>query len=60
MDQAKHASTSMATSAKFDKDKGKLVNEIVYTGMTESLLFMTTSGPNIIFSLFMSQITNMS
>jgi len=52
MENAKHASTPMASSTKLDQDlDGKPVNEKAYRGMIGSLLYLTTSCPDIMFSV---------
>ena len=52
MDQAKHAKTPMATNEKLDLDQdGKPVSEKVYRGMIGSLLYLTASRPDIMFSV---------
>jgi len=52
MDNAKHASTPMASSAKHDQDpKCKPVNEKSHRGMIGSLLYLTASCPDIMFSV---------
>ena len=48
----KHASTPMASSSKLDQDlDGKPVNEKIYHGMIGSLLSLTASHPDIMFSV---------
>ena len=45
-------STPMSTSTKLDKDaNGKSVDEKLYRGMIGSLLYLTASRPNIMFSI---------
>jgi len=52
LDNAKHASTPIASSAKLDQDpEGKLINEKLYRGMIGSLLYLTASRPDIMFSM---------
>ena len=52
MDQAKHARTPMATTEKLYLDiEGKLISEKVYRGMIGSLLYLTVSRPDIMFSV---------
>ena len=52
MDQATHAKTPMATTDKLDLDKeGKLISEKACRGMIGSLLYLTASRPDIIFSV---------
>jgi len=54
MDQAKHATTPMATYEKLDLDKDrKPINEKVCRGMIGSLLYITSSRPNIMFSVWL-------
>ena len=44
--------TPMSPATKLDKDeKGKYVNQKLYRGMIGSLLYLTASRPNIIFSV---------
>ena len=46
------AKTPMSTTTKLDKDeKGKCVDIKTYRGMIESLLYLTTSRPDIMFSV---------
>ncbi|KAH9792990.1 Integrase catalytic domain-containing protein [Citrus sinensis] len=46
------ASTPMSTTIKLDKDeKGKEVDIKIYRGMIESLLYLTASRPDIMFSV---------
>ncbi|XP_059654946.1 secreted RxLR effector protein 161-like [Cornus florida] len=52
MEDVKHAKTPMSSSVKLDKDeKGKDVDIKKYRGMIGSLLYLTTSRPNIMFSV---------
>ena len=52
MDNAKHANTTMASSTKLDQDlDGKPVNEKTFHGMIGSLLYLTASRPDIMFSV---------
>ena len=52
MDQAKETSTPMSSSIKLDKDeKGKPVDQKLYRGMIGSLLYLTASRPDIMFSV---------
>jgi len=53
MDNAIHASTPMASSTKVHHQdlNGKHINEKTYRGMIGSLLHLTTSRPDIIFSV---------
>lgn len=54
MHNAKEISTPMSTSCHLDKDKeGKSVEESKYRGMIGSLLYLTASRPDIMFSVFM-------
>lgn len=46
--------TPIGTSSKLDLDEhGTSVNETMYRGITGSLLYLTTSRPDIIFSIEM-------
>lgn len=52
LDQVKHAKTPMATNERLDLDKeGKNVDEKLYRGMIGSLLYLTASRPDIMFSV---------
>ncbi|KAK2363219.1 hypothetical protein QL285_088223 [Trifolium repens] len=52
MNEAKIMSTPMHPSTSLDKDEnGKLVSEKEYRGMIGSLLYLTASGPDIVFSV---------
>ena len=52
MREAKPLSTPMGTSIKLDKDEnGKKVDEKLYRGMIGSLLYLTASRPDIMFSV---------
>ena len=52
MDECKPSSTPMSTSTKLDSDdSGKLVDQKLYRGMIGSLLYLTTSRPDIMFSV---------
>ena len=52
MNDAKEISTPMGTATKLDKDEqGKEVNETMYRGMIGSLLYLTASRPDIMFSV---------
>ena len=52
MDNAKPAKTPMSSSAKLDADeKGNKVNEKLFRGMIGSLLYLTASRPDIMFSV---------
>ena len=50
MDGAKPSKTPMSTTTKLTKDEsGKLVDEKKFRGMIRSLLYLTTSRPDIMF-----------
>ena len=52
MEKAKTMKTPMSSSIKLDKDeKGKSVNSTMYRGMIGSLLYLTASRPNIMYSI---------
>jgi len=52
MDTAKAASTPMVTSCYLDKDESSIkVNQTMFRGMIWSLLYLTTSRPNIMQSI---------
>nr|CAN71245.1 hypothetical protein VITISV_011091 [Vitis vinifera] len=52
MEEAKTMKTPMSSSIKFDKDeKGKSVNSTMYKGMIGSLLYLTASRPDIMYSV---------
>ena len=52
MENAKPYNTPMSSSIKLDKDeKGKNVDEKLYRGMIGSLLYLTASRPDIMFSV---------
>ena len=52
MEGAKPAVTPMSTTTKLTKDeKGKEVDENIFRGMIRSLLYLTASRPNIMFSV---------
>ena len=52
MDQAKHARAPMTTNEKLDLHKdGKSISEKLYQGMIRSLLYVTASHPDIMFSV---------
>ncbi|KAG8655674.1 hypothetical protein MANES_04G061801v8 [Manihot esculenta] len=52
MENSKPSRTPMSTNTKLDKDeKGKSVDEKLYRNMIGSLLYLTTSRPDIILSL---------
>ena len=54
MDGVKSSKTPMSSTAKLNKDKnGKPVNEKCFKGMIGSLLYLTTSRPNIMFSTYL-------
>src|SRR3954471_1321057 len=54
MSEAKEIDTPMATNGNLDKDeKGKEVDVKLYRGMIGSLLYLTASRPDIIFSVCM-------
>ena len=54
MEDAKPFGTPMSTSTKLDKDeKGKDVDQTLYRGMIGSLLYLTASRPDIMFSVCM-------
>ena len=54
IENAKEIGTPMSPIYKFDKDKnGKSINEKLYRGMIGSLLYLTASRPNILFSICM-------
>ena len=45
--------TPMSSTTKFDKDENdKVVNITKYRGMTGSLLYLTSSRPNIMFNAY--------
>ena len=51
MEEAKTMKTPMSSSIKLDMDeKGKSVNSTMYRGMIGSLLYLTASRPNIMYS----------
>ena len=51
-DKSKIAKTPMSTSAKLDKDESCIkVSEKLYRGMFGSLLYLTSSRPDIMFSV---------
>ena len=51
-ENAKHNSTPMSSSSRLDLDSsGKKVNEKLYRGMIGSLLYLTASRPDILFSV---------
>ena len=52
MDQAKEIGTPMSPATKLDKDEnGKDVDQKLYRGMIGSLLYLTASRPDIMFSV---------
>ncbi|KAG8649153.1 hypothetical protein MANES_08G071044v8 [Manihot esculenta] len=52
MENSKSSRTLMSTNTKLDKDeKGKPIDEKLYRGMIESLLYLTASTPDIMFSV---------
>ena len=52
MDQSKVAKTLMSSTLTLDKDEnGKSVDQNVFRGMIGSLLYLTTSRPDIMFSV---------
>jgi len=52
LDNVKHASTPMASNTKLDQDLiGKPVNKKTYRGMIDSILYLTASRPDIMFSV---------
>lgn len=52
MESSKSYDTPIPTSAKLDVDEhGKSVNKTMYRGMTDSLLYLTLSHPDIVFSV---------
>jgi len=54
MDNYKETSTSIATSCSLDLDeKGTLINQTKYRGLIGSLLYLTASRPDIMFSIFL-------
>ena len=54
MKNVKESGTSMSTSCKLDQDpKEKIVDPKLYQGMIGSLLYLTASRSDIIFSIYM-------
>ena len=54
MESSKSVSTPMTSSCKLDKDEhGKSVDSKLYRGMIDSLLYLTVSRPDIMFSVCM-------
>ena len=52
LEKAKHFVTHMSTTLKLSKDaSGKSVEQTLYRGMIGSLLYLTTSRPDISFSM---------
>ncbi|XP_070054299.1 secreted RxLR effector protein 161-like [Nicotiana tomentosiformis] len=52
MEHSKEIDTPIATTKKFDVDEpGSSVDQKLYRGMISSLLYLTASRPNIIFSV---------
>ena len=52
--KGKHVGTPMSNTCKLDKDEGgKKVDQKLYWGMIGSLLYLTASRPDIIFSVCM-------
>ncbi|WKA07524.1 hypothetical protein VitviT2T_025341 [Vitis vinifera] len=52
MEEAKTMKTPMSSSIKLDKDeKGKSINSTMYRGMIGSLLYLTASRPDIMYSI---------
>ena len=52
MEEAKTMKTPMSSSIKLDKDeKGKSIDSTMYRGMIGSLLYLTASGPDIMYSV---------
>ena len=52
LEKAKHCDTPMSTILKLSKDaSGKSVEQTLYRGMIGSLLYLTTSRPDISFSV---------
>ncbi|RVW30950.1 Retrovirus-related Pol polyprotein from transposon RE1 [Vitis vinifera] len=52
MEEAKTMKTPMSSSIKLDMDeKGKLINSTMYRGMIGSLLYLTASRPDIMYSI---------
>ena len=51
---AKEYKTPMATAMKIEKDDtGKNINEKMYRGMIGSLLYLTASRPDIMYSVYL-------
>ena len=52
MEQVRGSGTPMSISCKLDQDpRGKTVDPKLYRGMIESLLYLTSSRPDIMFSI---------
>ncbi|RVW30321.1 Retrovirus-related Pol polyprotein from transposon RE1 [Vitis vinifera] len=52
MEEAKTMKTPMSSSIKLDKDeKGKSIDSTMYRGMISSLLYLTASRPDIMYSV---------
>ena len=52
MEEAKTMKTPMSSAIKLDKDrKGKSINFTMYRDMIGSLLYLTTSRPDIMYSV---------
>ncbi|RVW57818.1 hypothetical protein CK203_115939 [Vitis vinifera] len=52
MEEAKTMKTLMSSSIKLDKDeKGKSIYSTMYRGMIGSLLYLTASRPDIMYSV---------
>ena len=52
MENSKDARTPMSTNTKLDKDEnGKDVDQKIFRGMIGSLLYLTASRPDIMFSV---------
>jgi hypothetical protein len=57
MEDAKGITTPMSTNGSLDSDKsGNMVNQKLYRSMIGSLLYVTTSRPNVMFSVCMCAI----
>ena len=53
MDDAKAISTPMGTNGNFDSDAiGNMVDQKMYWSMIGSLLYVTASRPDVIFSVY--------
>ena len=54
MENAKEMGIPMSPTCRLDKDEsGKSVNEKLYRGMIGSLLYLTASRPDILFSIYL-------